>query len=78
MLAEYTIPKGTFLPCNSSTVVSSKVLLPNQDSSFVLVQTQLLLRASCFPQIVVQVHECYARSPSSSDVTNLRAVLLQN
>lgn len=78
MLAEYTIPKGTFLPYNSSTVVSSKVLLPNQDSSFVLVQTQLLLRASCFPQIVVQVHECYARSPSSSDVTNLRAVLLQN
>lgn len=78
MLAEYTVPKGTFLPYNRSTIVSSKVLLPNQDSSFDLLQTQLLLQASCFPQIVVQVHECYARRPSGTDVTNLREVLLQN
>lgn len=36
MLAEYTGPKGTFLPYSKRTIMSSKVLLPKQDSSFVL------------------------------------------
>lgn len=36
MLAEYTVPKGTFLPYSERTIMSSKVLLPKQDSTFVL------------------------------------------
>lgn len=36
MLAEYTVPKGTFLPYSKRTIMSSKVLLPKQDSGFVL------------------------------------------
>lgn len=36
MLAEYMVPKGTFLSYSKRTIMSSKVLLPKRDSGFVL------------------------------------------
>lgn len=46
MLAEYSVPKGTFLLYSKRTIMSSKVLLPKQDSGFVFRLTQHLLQAS--------------------------------